>query len=312
MDITYLQIVVNFVVLILDSVLGIFVGGSLLAFVPEDILYYVLLGLTFAAWVAVFVLQGLGIYRMAKNRGIKKRALAFIPFVNLWYMGKLAGTCSFYGQKIKRAGLYTMLVQIISSVLSILQMVGLVYLMTKYGALLLNDNGQLNQSIIYGTFDNFIFSFIDISGLILLILAVVYCFMMNILMSGIYKQYAPGSYRMLGLLTLICPPSRGIVMFVMRNRKAIDYEAYIKARHEEYLRRQQQYYSQYGNPYGRPNPYGQNPYGTQNPYGQAPNPQAYRPEPKKPEDPFEEFADSEEKTNTESTKNSTDSDDFFS
>ena len=34
-------------------------------------------------WLGVFALQGVGIYTMAKRRGLKKKGLAFVPFVNI-------------------------------------------------------------------------------------------------------------------------------------------------------------------------------------------------------------------------------------
>ena len=42
-------------------------------------------------WLAVFILQGIGLYAMAKRRSMKKKWLAFVPFANVYYMGKLAG-----------------------------------------------------------------------------------------------------------------------------------------------------------------------------------------------------------------------------
>ena len=55
--------------------------------------------LSVAIWVTLFVLQGVGLYVMATKQGLKNRALAFIPFVNIWYIGKLAGECYFFGQR---------------------------------------------------------------------------------------------------------------------------------------------------------------------------------------------------------------------
>ena len=70
-------------------------------------------GIAFVLWLPFFILQSVGLYAMAKKRGFKKRALAFIPFANMLYMGKLAGNCNFFGRKMKRAGLYLMLAQLL-------------------------------------------------------------------------------------------------------------------------------------------------------------------------------------------------------
>ena len=50
----------------------IFIGGFILG----------LLGM-----IAFFILQGVGLYTLAKHRNMQKRWLAFIPFANIYYMG---------------------------------------------------------------------------------------------------------------------------------------------------------------------------------------------------------------------------------
>ncbi len=308
MDIIYLWIVISLVFSLIDSLVATFSGASLLTLLPLETMAIILMSTLLIAWLVFFILQGIGIYRMAANRGIKKKALAFVPFANIWYMGKIAGTCSFYGQKIKRAGLYTMLIEIVSTVISVLSILA-------YGYMLVKLNGT-DVVVSGGGFDGVVVSFYNLSSYLLLILSVAYSFLMGILMMGVYKHYVPANYTMLGFLTLLCPPARYIIVFVLRKRKAIDYEAYVKARHEEYIRRQQQYYNQYGNPYGRPNGYGQNPYGQSyngrpNPYGQSPYGQPSANEPPKPEEPFAEFASESQNTNTGSGETNGDSDGFF-
>ncbi len=309
MDIVALRNIFDLVIMLIDGIISVFVGFSFVALIPTDIYMLILLGLEFAAWIALFVLQGIGIYRMAANRGLKKKWLAFIPFANIWYLGKLSGECSFYGQKVKRAGLYTMLAQIVSSVLSVLIVTGSTYLSIKYGVEVVSMSG------VSGDLDNFVFTFCEIGGLVLMILSVVHCFLTYILMMGVYKHYAPASHKGLAFLTILFSPARSIILFVLRNRKAIDYEAYVKARREEYIRRQQQYYNQYGNPYGRPNPYGQSPYGHSNPYGQNPYGQPTDTQPQPPEEPFGEFSNSGKTTSEASaeapTSETESGEDFF-
>ena len=100
-------------------------------------------------------------------------------------------------------------------------------------------------------------------------------------MLGLYKKYQPRNYMVFSMLSVFIPLSRFIIVFAFRNRPAINYEDYVRAQREEYIRRRQQY--GYGNPYG-------NPYGI--PYGQGGynGPQGEPYTPPKPEEPFEEFA----------------------
>ena len=253
-------------------------------------------------WAAVFVLQGVGIYTMAKKQGLKKRALAFVPFANILYLGKLAGECNFFGQRMKRAGMYAMIAQIVATAMCIITIVSEQYLWLAHG------EPQIETT--YGTyywtgltgFSLTVSKFYDISGYLLPIFQMFVEIFLVVLMMGLCKKYAPKNYMLLSILTLFVPISRFIIIFALRNRRPIDYDAYMRARREEYMRRQQQYHNQqnpygnsYGNPYNNPynnpygNPYGNqhNPYGNQhNPYGQNPNTGSGTPA----DEPFAEFS----------------------
>jgi hypothetical protein len=241
-------------------------------------------------WAGAFILQGFGIAKMAKNRGLKNRALAFVPFVNIWYIGKLAGEAQFFGQKVKRAGMYAMIAQIIATIFTLVMIAAEVYLWLNHGAPQMET--QLGAAYWPGLtgFSLTVSKFYDLSGYLTSILQLVCGIFLVILLMSLYKKYEPRNHFALSMLTLLVPVSRFIILFVIRGRKAIDYEAYMRARQEAYIRRRQQYYNQYNGPYNRQggNPYGgqygQNPYG-QNPYGQNAG-QA----PPKSEEPFEEFS----------------------
>ena len=73
------------------------------------------LGVAFALWLGFFLLQGVGIYQMAKGRNFSQKWKAFLPFVNLLYIGKLAGDSQFFGHKVKKTGLHVMIMQIIAT-----------------------------------------------------------------------------------------------------------------------------------------------------------------------------------------------------
>ena len=230
-----------------------------------------------------FVLQGFGLYRMAKNRSIGKRFLAFVPFAGTWYIGKLAGECAFFGHKIKRAGLYAMLAQIVTTVVCLLLIASQTYLIATVGEPQLDELGTPYWGVLTG-FPFAVERFYTICSELLFIFELVYQILMVVLLMGLYKRYYPKNYILLGVLALFIPLSRYVVIFVLRNRKAINYEEYIRARREAYMRQQQQYYNTYGNPYN--NPYGRYQQPNQNPYNQPPQ--------NKPEEPFGEFGGKKE------------------
>ena len=115
---------------------------------------------------------------------------------------------------------------------------------------------------------------------------------------GLYKNYQPKNYTLLAMIDLFIPLAHFIVIFVNRNKPYIDFDAYMRARREAYIRQRQQYHG-YGNPYGygaRPN---YPPYPGQNPASQSQN--------KPPEDPFAEFNGEKDKPKDEPNE----SDEFF-
>ena len=267
--------------------------------------------LSLAIWTTLFVLQGFGLYAMATKQGVKNRALAFIPFVNIWYIGKLAGECYFFGQRMKRAGMYAMIAQILVVVMSILTVTAEQYLWFTQGAPQMQTEYGYYWTGLYG-FASHVAKFWDISSYILPIFHLFVEIFLVVLMMGLCKKYEPKNYRILGLLVLFVPMSRFLIIFVLRKRQPIDFEAYMRARHEAYMRTQQQYYNRqnpYGNPYG--NSYG-NPYARPNPpYGQ----QYGGEQPiEKPDEPFGEFSSDDKGNNAGSAFNEMggNSDDLFS
>ena len=248
-----------------------------------------------ALWLALFILQGFGLSAMAKKRGLGRRWLAFVPFANILYIGKIAGECTVFGQRMKRGGLYTMLAQIFTTLLSLLTIGAQIYLLLVEGAPEYDQYG-LPFWVNLSGFSAVAYKFYGISQYILPIFQLAYEVLMLILLIALYKRYTPRNYFVLSLLALFVPVSRFIVIFVLRNRQGIDYEAYMRARHEAYMRQQQQYggYNPYYGGYNR-NPYN-NPYGNpyNNPYGATGQPQ----QPQAPQDPFEEFGNATSTDNT--------------
>ncbi len=265
----------------------------------------VLCSVTLAVWMSFLVLQGFGLYAMGKKRGMTKKWMAFTPFLNILFLGKLVGECDVFGQKMKRAGIYTMIAQLLNTLLAVASIASLYYLVIMHGEPQYTAMNMPFWSGLTG-FAKIAEEFYLISYYVLMIIELVTIILMAILLMGLYKQYSPRNYRLLGMLGIFIPASRFIVIFVLRNKQPIDFEAYMKARREAYIRQQQEYYNRYGNQYGPNNPYG-NPYGrSNNPYGnpygnpyanQQQNPQNTQ---KPPEEPFSEFASEEDRKETTS------------
>lgn len=246
--------------------------------------------------IVFFLLQSIGLYKMAKKAGMKHKWMAFFPFVNLLYVGTLSGEVFFFGHRFKRAGVVAMIFQILLTIfyvlISLAEIILFIYLFdhiqmtttemgySVYTWVDLPHKPMPNDGILIRKLYN-------LSEYILPVLSLVQGLFMLLLYTGFYRKYAPRRSAMFAIMSVFIPFFTEIATFVMRNNAAIDYEDYMRARREEYQRRQQQRYGQYpygqngpygqgGNPYGQNGPYGQNPYGQgrspygQNPYGQNP------------------------------------------
>ena len=255
-----------------------------------------------------FLFRGVALYCMAKKRGLRRKWMAFVPFANILLTGRLAGETTFFGQRIKRAGLYAMLLQIAVTMIALSYMFADVYL-HQSGCVdyqpIEESLGQFSAHFQGGTrFEKLLYTYAyEVSYLLDMIFGLMGKVLMLVLLSALFKQYSPEKHTWMTVVTLFVPPAYCIIIFVFRNRKPVNYQAYMQAKREAYFRRQQQWYGQ-----GGYNPYGGSPYG----YGQPTPPNRPQEEQftefsscKKEESPFDEFSSEDKK------KNDGDTDEFF-
>ena len=265
-------------------------GEETLELAKRNVLIAVIAGV--AAGAALFalclVLGGFGLYKMAKKKKKKHAWLAFIPFANTFYAGYLAGEARFFGQKMKRAGLYAMLAEIVYVGLNVLILVADILMIPHYTAITTPTYdgttyisfGPKATSVPHSirwlydaTYANSGFGWANILSYAVFIVFLIF---LGVTLASLFKQYNPRGYAGYMVLCILFPV-RGFVFFALRNRTPVDYDEYMRRRMEEYRRRQQQY-----GPYG---PYGQPPYGP--PYGQAPYGQQPPQDPQ--QEPFSDF-----------------------
>ncbi|MBQ8885415.1 MAG: hypothetical protein IJY62_03505 [Clostridia bacterium] len=247
--------------------------------------FIVAFSVAFGLIAALFFLQAAGLFIMAKKRNMSKKWLAFVPFANIWYIGKLAGTCEVFGHKMRRVGLYAMIAQIVDVLVCFSSIAAEVFLFVRHG-----DSAIVSDYVIefmdLSGFANGLSKYYMISEYIYSITGLIYSVMLFILLMGLYRKYYAKGYMLLSWVAIFVPISRYIVIFVLRNNQAIDYNEYMRKKREAYARRYGNMggyggYRPYGGYGGAPYGNGQGGYGTQGgaPYGERP----------KPEEPFSEF-----------------------
>ena len=272
-------------------------------FNPASLTTYFLISL--AITLGLFALQGFGLYTMAKKRGLSKRYLAFIPFANFYYMGKLAGKCRFFGREMKGAHIYAMVAQIVTYVCCTLMIVAEIYL-SQFEFSYDQTTGLLVPASLTGTALG-VYNVYDVGGWFLSVVELISSILTFVLLIALYKTYNAKNHMILSFLYLFVPLSRFIVIPVLSKNTAVDYDEYMRQKREEYYRRQQQ------NTY---HPYGQAPFGGgwQSPYGGAyPPPQNpdYAGGQPTADDPFGEFSNAGE-TQSSRDGGTQGEDEFFS
>ncbi len=263
-----------------------------------------MLAIALLVWLGFFILQGFGLFAMAKKKGLKKPFLAFVPFANLLLIDKLAGDCEIFGHKMKRGGMYAMIALIAFFITSIALVVSEGILFTKYADCI--SFNRATGEIFWVGLDSFgaaVYSFYNVWGNFLSSLfGLAYEILLFVLMISLLKRYTAKNYMVLSMLQLFVPISRYVIIFIIRNNKSVDYDEYKRARYEEYMRRN----ARYGNPYS-------NPYGTrgQTPNGSTQNENPFEEFATPDQDPFEDINDYSSNSSNNSTSNQEKSDDEF-
>ncbi len=229
---------------------------------------YICIGVAAGLFLIGQIFCGVGLYRLAKRAGYKYPWLGFIPVACTWLSGKLAGEASFFGQKMKRAGLYAALLEVLYICLQIFVLV-LNFLTLKAGYYIFDQNQsgggtwKLNRAAM-GSMSwlcDAVF-YCDMINYVVWLLVAVFFF---VLYTAFFRKYYARNPFLMTFLCVIVP-ARGFVIFAVRNNRPIDYQAYMRRRMEEYARRN----APYGGNGGYGNYNGGQGYGGNAPQGGSP------------------------------------------
>lgn len=227
------------------------------------------------------IFGGIGLYTIAKREGVAHGWLGFLPFANTWFTGKLAGEASFFGQKMKRTGLYAMLAELLYTALGVFTLV-IFFLLANPEYYLVTINESTGVASV-----KFMPSYLP-EGMGWLADASLYCDIVSYLMwfvalvffcvmfTAFYRKYYARSPFLMVFLSVILP-ARGFTIFAVRNNRAVDYNEYMRRKMEEYARANNPY-GPYNNGSYRNGPYGNGQGGGENGQGGASSP-----------DPFSDF-----------------------
>ncbi len=197
------------------------------------------------------VFGGIGLMAMAKKRGMKNGWLGFVPFLNTYFAGEVAGEANVFGKKIKHVGLWCMLVEIAFVAMQTFALVVSLVIASNpayYSERLIEETGMvyyaLDSGLITGSMRKLAFAG-DVVNIIVSVWWFVLLFFFCALFFALFRKYYARSPF---LMTFLCAvlPCRGFVLFAVRNNTPIDYNEYMRKRMEEERRRYQDQYGQGG------------------------------------------------------------------
>lgn len=235
---------------------------------------YVSIGIAAGVYIAMYVLRAIGLLKMAKNAGKSDLAwCAFVPVATSYLVGELAGDMRFGKSVIKKCGIYLAAAEFLLTVSLALQ-----YIPTLYGYIVDKIYLVPSESGIIYTVGHEITWVADVANIgytLANIFQWIYVIVAVFVYIAFFKRYVPGGYFMLGLCNvlmvwlpaLVLVPQ--IAIFAVRNREAIDFDAYMRARMEEMQRRRQPYGGMQG---GMPGAQPQPPRSPDDPFGDFPDP----------------------------------------
>ena len=203
---------------------------------------WMILGIIFGVYVIYYLFRSFGLYKMAKNRGLKNPKLCFVPFYALFMANSLRSDCNALKNHkpypivaVSAIGLYILL----SVVTDLAFSIGILFDIVAQGKITADMfSGSIKAA--------------DVISNIMSIAKIVYIVFIAMIFFDIFRTYSPFRANTHLVFSIIfhvflgTPLLYGIFVFSLRNANAVNYD--------EVLEKRRIYYG-YGGGY---NPYGNN------------------------------------------------------
>lgn len=265
--------------------------------------------------IAFYVLRSIGLFVLAKNQKINKAFLAFIPGVWIYLACKIIGKTRFFGKPYEQIAIWLCIIFTISEVLTLAYNV-LVYLPLFEYVFVLDKTLHVAEGsgvstslksylgmgiyvdsgfIPYGNSWVVIRKILVILDYITPIFDILSIFITVSVYFALFRKFWPQHYMLASLLSIFVGLFP-VFVFVIRNKKPIDYNAYLRSRYGGYYNR---YSGGYGNPYSNPYQQPTQPRQPESPFGDFENGSSSSNANGRPSEPFGEFTGSKEKKKEE-------------
>lgn len=181
---------------------------------------------------------GFGLMTLAKRRGMQNWWIGFLPFGNTYLLSKLAGDTDVLGKRFKRWGLWCMIAEIAFVLVQTMNVV-LQLGFAKGAFFSLQENGYafdaelfLQRAPEYAWALQLDTAMMISASILRICVIIMFCF----LYGSFFRKYYARSPMIMTVLCVILPV-RGFVTFAVRKNTPVDYNAYMRRRMEEAMRR---------------------------------------------------------------------------
>ncbi len=217
----------------------------------ERNIYLISFIISTAFTVFAYVLKALAIKAMAKNKGLDKLWLAWIPFFNYILLGKVIGVSYMFRKKVNNIGLFVAILSCASFVLSNLLSLGYyVNELSEFFGFRIYYESVFIEEWMYqqGVFYTVVYYVYDVLALVEIVFS---CTMIYF----IFRKFAPERSLAYSVISVFFDFMFGILLFVIRNRKPSTYDEFLRTRVRSGYNTYENSYHQYGkNPESNPFP----------------------------------------------------------
>ena len=187
---------------VVAGVLAVIAGGSLL---------------TFAAAVALYIFQALGLYTIAVRRGIRNPWLAWLPVTDMWLLGSISDQYRyvFHGQiRNRRKVLLGLCIAV--GVMTLVLYISYIAVVTKL-ILQIPVMITMTPQRVMGSLATSLLSAVGVS-IVLWVLAVVAAVFRYVCIFDLYASCSPSNKVLFLVLSILFPVVLPVLLFVCRNK----------------------------------------------------------------------------------------------
>ncbi len=177
--------------------------------------------------IGFFILKAIAIRTLAKNKGLDKLYLAYIPFFNYILLGKVIGMCFLFRKKVNNIGVLvtisTLVCFIVRTLLNLGYYVDNLIDLLGFTGIEYDSVFVSNWMARQGTFYVVIWYLYDILSIIEIILTASIIFF-------IFRKYVPERAFIYSLVSIFFDFMFGPLLFVIRNKKVSSYDEFLRMR----------------------------------------------------------------------------------